>query len=63
MNETKIDSIFNAGPVLEDLVNNRITLTSIVILGLNAGDTLKLAGISIEDSVYKKARIEIEKID
>ena len=57
-NDTIIDST-----VLEDLVNNRITLTSTVILRLNAGDTLKLAGVSIEDIEYEKARIDIEKID
>lgn len=63
VNDAVVDSTFNDGPVLEDLVNNRITLTSTVILRLNAGDTLKLAGISIEDIVYEKARIDIEKID
>lgn len=63
VNDSTIDSIFNDGPVLEDLVNNRITLTSTVILRLNAGDTLKLAGVSIEDIEYEKARIDIEKID
>ena len=63
VNDSTIDSTFNDGPVLEDLVNNRITLTSTVILRLNAGDTLKLAGVSIEDIEYEKARIDIEKID
>ena len=63
VNDTVVDSTFNDGPVLEDLVNNRITLTSTVILRLNAGDTLKLAGVSIEDITYEKARIDIEKID
>ena len=63
VNNVVVDSTFNDGPVLEDLVNNRITLTSTVILRLNAGDTLKLAGISIEDIMYEKARIDIEKID
>ena len=63
VNDSTIDSTFNDGPVLEDLVNNRITLTSTVILRLNAGDTLKLAGVSIEDITYEKARIDIEKID
>lgn len=62
VNDAVVESTFNDGPVLEDLVNNRITLTSTVILRLNAGDTLKLAGISIEDIVYEKARIDIEKI-
>ena len=63
VNDSTIDSTFNDGPVLEDLVNNRITLTSTVILRLNAGDTLKLAGVSIEYIEYEKARIDIEKID
>ena len=63
VNDMIIESTFNDGPVLEDLVNNRITLTSTVILRLNTGDTLKLAGISIEDIEYQKARIDIEKID
>ena len=63
VNDVVVDSTFNDGPVLEDLVNNRITLTSTVILRLSAGDTLKLAGISIEDITYEKARIDIEKID
>lgn len=63
VNDIVVDSTFNDGPVLEDLVNNRITLTSTVILRLSAGDTLKLAGISIEDITYEKARIDIEKID
>ena len=44
-------------------MNNRLTLTSTVILRLNAGDTLKLAGVSIEDITYEKARMDIEKID
>lgn len=63
VNDIPVDSTFNDGPVLEDLVNNRITLTSTVILRLNVGDTLKLAGVSIEDITYEKARIDIEKID
>ena len=63
VNDNPINSTFNDGPVLEDLVNNRITLTSTVILKLNSGDTLKLAGASIEDITYEKARIDIEKID
>ena len=63
VNDSTIDSTFNDGPVLEDLVNNRITLTSTVILRLNAGETLKLAGVAIEDIEYEKARNDIEKID
>lgn len=63
VNDTPVNSTFNDGPVLEDLVNNRITLTSTVILKLNAGDRLKLVGVSIEDITYEKARMDIEKID
>lgn len=63
VNDNVIDSTFNDGPVIEDLVNNRNTLTSTVILQLNEGDVLKLGGISIEDICYEKARIDIEKID
>lgn len=63
VNDNVIDSTFNDGPVIEDLVNNRNTLTSTVILQLNEGDVLKLGGISIEDISYEKARIDIEKID
>ena len=63
VDDVPVDSTFNDGPVLEELVNNRITLTSTVILRLNSGNTLKLAGVSIEDIEYQKARIDIEKID
>lgn len=63
VNDMAVESTFNDGPVLKDIINNRITLTSTVILRLNADDTLKLSAISIEDIEYKKARIDIEKID
>lgn len=62
VDDVPVDSTFNDGPVLEELVNNRITLTSTVILRLNSGNTLKLAGVSIEDIEYQKARIDIEKL-
>ena len=62
VNDVVVDSTFNDGPVIEDLVNNRNTLTSTVILRLQAGDTLKLNGVSIEDIRYDNARIDIEKI-
>ena len=48
--------------MLEDVVNNRLTLTSTVILRLEEGDVLKLQGVSIEDILYNRARIDIEKI-
>lgn len=63
VNDVPLESTFNDGPVIEDFANNRITLTSTVILKLNSGDTLKLAGISLEDIMYEKARIDIEKIE
>lgn len=53
----------NDGPVLiEDITNNRYTLTSTVILKLNAGDILQLEGLSQEVTLYPNARIDIEKI-
>ena len=53
----------NEGPVLsEDIVNNRYTLTSTVILRLNAGDILQLGALSLEEVTYPNARIDIEKI-
>lgn len=63
VNDMPVNSTFNEGAILENKVNNRYTLTSTVILKLNAGDTLKLQGVSIEDITYEKARIDIEKID
>ena len=63
VNDVPVESTFNDGSVLEDLANNRFTITSTVILRLDAVNTLKLAGISIEDITYEKARIDIEKID
>ncbi len=62
VNDQTIEDTFNEGPVLEDVVNNRLTLTSTVILRLEAGDVLKLQGVSIEDILYDRARIDIEKI-
>ena len=63
VNDVPVESTFNDGSVLEDLVNNRFTITSTVILRLDAVNTLKLAGISIKDITYEKARIDNEKID
>ena len=62
VNDQTIEDTFNEGPVLEDVVNNRLTLTSTVILRLEEGDVLKLQGVSIEDILYNRARIDIEKI-
>ena len=47
---------------MENISNNRITLTSTVILKLNAGDVLQLGGLSQENITYPTARIDIEKI-
>lgn len=53
----------NNGPVLiENIINNRYTLTSTVILKLKAGDILQLEGLSQEETLYPNARIDIEKI-
>lgn len=53
----------NEGPVIiENITNNRYTLTSTVILKLNAGDILQLEGLSQEETIYPNARIDIEKI-
>ena len=63
VNDTILDNTLNESPILRDNVINRMTLTSTVILSLNAGDTLKLQGISVEDIFYTRARIDIERID
>ena len=53
----------NDGPVLiEDITNNRYTITGTLILKLNAGDILQLEGLSQEETIYPNARIDIEKI-
>lgn len=62
VNDISLDNTFNESPILRDNVANRMTLTSTVILKLNAGDVLKLTGVSIEDIVYTRARIDIEKL-
>lgn len=63
VNNVALEDTLNEGPVLnENIVNNRMTLTSTVILRLNAGDILNLGGASLEDIIYQRARIDIEKI-
>lgn len=63
VNSIPLDDTLNDGPVLsENIVNNRYTLTSTVILRLNSGDVLELSGLSLEDVEYQMARIDIEKI-
>lgn len=63
VNDSPLNDTFNESPVLRNNVGgNRMTLTSTVILRLEAGDILKLNGVSIEDITYPNARIDIEKI-
>lgn len=63
VNGIPVTNTLNEGPVLsEDIVNNRYTLTSTVILRLNEGDILQLGALSLEDVIYPNARIDIEKI-
>lgn len=57
-----LEDTFNQSPVIRNSTENRMTLTSTVILKLQAGDVLKLNGISIEEIEYQTARIDIEKI-
>lgn len=62
VNDNALTDTFNESPVIRNSTSNRMTLTSTVILRLQAGDTLKLQGVSIEDIRYDNARIDIEKI-
>ena len=63
VNNQGLQDTFNESPVIRNSTSNRMTLTSTVILRLQAGDILKLNGVSIEDIMYDNARIDIEKID
>lgn len=62
VNGEAITDTFNQSPVIRNSPSNRMTLTSTVILRLEAGDILQLSGVSIEDIRYDNARIDIEKI-
>lgn len=62
VNNQALNDTFNQSPVIRNSTSNRMTLTSTVILRLQAGDILKLQGVSIEDIRYDNARIDIEKI-
>ncbi len=63
VNNVPLTDTLNEGAVLsEDIVNNRYTLTSTVILRLNAGDVLQLGALSFENITYPNARMDIEKI-
>ncbi len=61
-NEVLLEDTINESPILRDNVVNRMTLTSTIFLRLQEGDILKLGGISIEDIIYTRARIDINKI-
>ena len=62
VNNQPLNDTFNESPIIRNSPENRMTLTSTVILRLQAGDVLKLNGVSIEDIRYDNARIDIEKI-
>ena len=62
LNNQALQDTFNESPVIRNSTSNRMTLTSTVILRLQAGDILKLSGVSIENITYQNARIDIEKI-
>ena len=63
VNNIPQNDTLNEGAVLsEDIVNNRYTLTSTVILRLSSGDTLELGALSLEEVQYPNARVDIEKI-
>lgn len=63
VNNIPLADTLNDGAVLsEDIINNRYTLTSTVILRLNEGDILQLGALSFENINYPNARIDIEKI-
>ena len=62
VNGVVLDDTQNETPILKDNVINRMTKTSTVILRLNAGDTLQLGTITVEDIIFDRARIDIEKI-
>lgn len=62
VNNQALQDTFNESPVIRNSTSNRMTLTSTVILRLQAGDILKLSGVSIENITYQNARIDIEKI-
>ena len=62
VNDQALEDTFNQSPVIRNSSSNRMTLTGTIILELEAGDILKLSGVSIEDISYDNARIDIEKI-
>ena len=61
-NIPQFDTLNEGAVIVEDIINNRYTLTSTVILRLTLGDILQLEGLSQENITYPNARIDIEKI-
>ena len=61
VNGIPLNETLNSSPVLKDEVNNRMTLTSTIILQLNAGDTVQLGGLSLEEVQYTNAYIGMEQ--
>ena len=61
-NIPQFDTLNEGAVIVEDIINNRYTLTSTVILRLTSGDILQLEGLSQEKIIYPNARIDIEKI-
>ena len=61
-NIPQFDTLNEGAVIVEDIINNRYTLTSTVILRLTSGDILQLGGLSQEKIIYRNARIDIEKI-
>ena len=61
-NIPQFDTLNEGAVIVEDIINNRYTLTSTVILRLTPGDILQLEGLSQENITYPNARIDIEKI-
>lgn len=63
VNNIALEDTINQAPVLRNSIGgNRMSLTATVILRLEAGDILRLNGVSIEGVNYNSARIDIEKI-
>lgn len=61
-NIPQFDTLNEGAVIVEDIINNRYTLTSTVILRLTSGDILQLEGLSQENITYPNARIDIEEI-
>lgn len=62
VNNIFLENTFNESPILSQNTENRMTLSGTVIIKLNAGDILRLQAVTIEDIIFPRARIDIEKI-